>query len=193
MSIVRVETERLIVREFQDGDQAARRALIVDAFGHPLSEADNNQWFTWTQLNYRALERLYQPPYGEYAVVGKATGTLIGSVGLVQSLIPWGVFDQYRAPDEPPYYLTSPEFGLFWAVDKTQRGQGYAAEAAQAIIDYAFQKLAARRVIATTEQVNAASQRVMRKLGMTVLRNPGDQPFWFEVVGVLNNPLHPDD
>jgi hypothetical protein len=31
----------------------------------------------------------------------------------------------------------------------------------------------------------------MRKLGMTLATNPGDTPFWFEVVGVLVNPELP--
>lgn len=45
-----------------------------------------------------------------------------------------------------------------------------------------------QRVVATTERANVASQRVMQKLGMKVMINPLADPFWFEVVGVLENP-----
>ena len=106
---------------------------------------------------------------------------------------PVGVIDTLRAPDEPPNYLVSPEFGLFWAIRADQRGKGYAGEAAHTIIDYLFQTMHVRRVIATTEHANAASQRVMQKLGMTIHRNPSDKPFWFEVVGVLDHPWHKRD
>ena len=42
------------------------------------------------------------------------------------------------------------------------------------------------RIVATTENDNHASQRVMRRLGMTVERNPFPDPFYFETVGFLD-------
>jgi hypothetical protein len=37
-----------------------------------------------------------------------------------------------------------------------------------------------------TEHANAASQAVMRRLGMTLRTNPHAEPAWLQVVGVLD-------
>ena len=49
-------------------------------------------------------------------------------------------------------------------------GQGYAVEAARALIDRARQDAGIRRVIATTYEENLASQRVLEKLGFSIER-----------------------
>jgi [ribosomal protein S5]-alanine N-acetyltransferase len=77
----------------------------------------------------------------------------------------------------PSGYNTT-EFGLFWVIDPTCQRQGYATEAAQAMIAYAFNQLRVKRVIATTEYANKASQRVMRKVGMRIVHNPSPEPSW---------------
>ena len=46
------------------------------------------------------------------------------------------------------------------------RGQGYATEAAAALIEYAFETLGLHRVHATTSSGNPDSFRVMERLGM---------------------------
>ncbi len=193
MKMPQFETERLIVRDFVDSDLETRRQMLIDAFGAaaapPLEESAD--WMTWTRLNVRELARIYQPPFGDRAIVLKESGALIGSVGLVAQMVPWGVLPDYRAPGQPPHTFTSSEFGLFWAIESPYRGNAYAAEAAQPMIAFVFETLRARRVVAKTERLNLASQRVMIKLGMTIHHNPGPEPFWLEVVGVVNNPKLP--
>jgi RimJ/RimL family protein N-acetyltransferase len=75
--------------------------------------------------------------------------------------------------------------GLYYALDPAHHGKGYATEAAQALIDYAFQYLNLKRIVANTEFTNLASQAVMKRLGMTLYRNETGEPEWFEVLGVL--------
>jgi RimJ/RimL family protein N-acetyltransferase len=53
------------------------------------------------------------------------------------------------------------------------------------MVEYAFQNLGLRRVIATTTYDNEASMGVMRKLGMRIERNPFPDPPWLQVVGML--------
>ena len=72
------------------------------------------------------------------------------------------------------------------------QGQGYATEAARALVDYAFQHLRLKRIIATTTYAKAASMGVMRKLGMHLERNPYPEPPWLQVVGVLENDASTD-
>ncbi len=92
------------------------------------------------------------------------------------------------APAVPAPGRYSAEFGLFYAVSPAHQRQGYAAEAAQALVDYAFQLLHLKRVVATTSYDNAASQGVMRKLGMRIEHNPSPEPPWLQVVGFLEAP-----
>jgi hypothetical protein len=55
------------------------------------------------------------------------------------------------------------------------------------MIDYAFQQLRLKRIVATTTYDNAASMGVMQKVGMRIARNPYPDPPWLQVVGVLEN------
>lgn len=49
-------------------------------------------------------------------------------------------------------------------------GNGYATEAAQAVLDYAFRNIGLERVIAKFLRRNPASGRVLQKLGMKHVR-----------------------
>ena len=111
---------------------------------------------------------------------------MIGAVGLVPC---FDVFEQIPGLSRggPPSAHRVAEMGLFWAIDPDQQRQGYATEAAQALIDFAFQQLRVKRLIATTEYDNAASIGVMRKLGMRIEKNPFPDPPWLQVVGILQN------
>lgn len=184
---VQLKTDRLIIRQYTLDDLQDRYLLTRESFNPDETQAETEQWLQWTLANYEQLAALRQPPYSDYAVT-LHSGTVVGSVGIVPSLVPWGVLPQFRAANEPEHFRVSPEVGLFYAMRTDQRGYGYATEAAQAIITYLFERLFVQRVIATTTHDNATSQQVMRKLGMTVYANPGDKPAWFQVVGVLNHP-----
>lgn len=175
-----------MIREYVLSETEIHHRLMAEAFESDDTLEQTQTWMEWTVRNYRALESLYQPPYGDYAVILKETGGIIGSVGLVQTIVPWGVFPEYQTNGAVDLRV-SPEFGLFWAIFKDYRGKGYAGEAGKAIIDFAFKSIRARRIVATTEHDNHNSIRVMEKLGMTIKRNPGTEPFWFKVVGVLEN------
>jgi RimJ/RimL family protein N-acetyltransferase len=58
------------------------------------------------------------------------------------------------------------EAEIGWAISDRYRIQGFATEAGQRLIDYAFAELHLARVFAFTEVENHASLRVMQKLGM---------------------------
>lgn len=53
-----------------------------------------------------------------------------------------------------------------WVFAEAHQGQGYATEAARAVLTHAFETLSLHRVIATCQPENIASWRVMEKLGM---------------------------
>jgi RimJ/RimL family protein N-acetyltransferase len=116
-------------------------------------------------------------------MVLKATGRLVGSVGLVPCLAPFDQLPIFGAVEHARY---RPEVGLFYTVSPEHRGRGFASEAAAALARFAFDDLHVQRVVATTEYDNAASAAVMRRIGMTVQRNPQPTPPWFQVVGILH-------
>ena len=72
-------------------------------------------------------------------------------------------------------------------ISRLHQRQGYATEAARAMIDYAFRELHLRRMVATTTRDNAASIGVMRNVGMRIEENPYPDPPWFQVVGILDS------
>ncbi|MCC6895735.1 MAG: GNAT family N-acetyltransferase [Anaerolineae bacterium] len=183
-----LETQRLLVRPMTMDDLLPMHVAMNAGFGEdPLEE--RREWLEWTVRNYVALARLWQPPYGERAVVLKATGAFVGAVGFAQALGPYQRLTTFRQHGETDDLFMQPEFGLFWVTVPEHQRKGYAAEAAQALVDYGFKQMNLRRIIATTEYDNVGSQAVMRKLGMTLEQNPTpDNPPWFQVVGVLYNP-----
>lgn len=188
-----LESARVKIRPFRSADLpdlfAIKQAIgWVDAEKTAeqqlLAEAD---YLDWCVRNERQLAKLSQPPYGDRAVVLKATGQLIGAVGLVPCV---DVYGQLPGLGGQANALATAEVGLLWLIDPAYQEQGYASEAAQTLIDYAFGAMQLLRLIATTEYDNLASQAVMRKLGMTLEHNPFPDPPWLQVVGTLPNP-HP--
>lgn len=188
MEMPPLETERLVIRPFADGDlPALRAALEVVGAG---AEAAVERYMRHGMLNATVLAELGQPPYGDRAVVLRATDELIGAAGLVPA---FGPFDQLRPVDEQPPRSRPPAFhrpqvGLFYHVHPDHRGRGYATEAARALVEFAFGPMGLARIVATTERDNLASQAVMRHLGMRLHENALDEPEWFQLVGILENP-----
>jgi RimJ/RimL family protein N-acetyltransferase len=198
MRVPPLETERLIIRPFTVDDlDAVHQLLDVDLhdadFGSEgaTTRDERQKWLQWTVMNYEELAKLYQPPYGDRAVTLKQTGQVIGACGYVPSFAPFGQLPAFRSAtaNDDTERLFTPEFGLFYAFSPAFQRQGYATEAAKALIDYGFRQLNLRRIVATTTYDNAASIGVMRKLGMQIERNPYADPPWFQVVGFLENRL----
>ena len=109
-------------------------------------------------------------------------------VGVVPSMGPFAQLPGFGGAIGPPDRLR-PEVGLYWAVAPEHRRNGYATEAARAVIDHGFAELGLARIVATTERDNPASIAVMRRLGMRVEQNPLPEPHWFQVVGWLDAPV----
>lgn len=186
MALISFETTRLRIRPFRQDDLATIHALLKRCFGEDeVSRKERRAWLNWSELSQEWLPRLHQPPYGDLAVTLKTDGALIGSVGLVPLLDTYAQIPGLGDGQEGGF--ATPEVGLYWAIDPAYQRQGYALEAARALVDFAFRELRLGRLLATTEYDNAASQAVMRKLGMRLLRNPYPEPEHLQVVGLLEN------
>ncbi|HKV44411.1 MAG TPA: GNAT family N-acetyltransferase [bacterium] len=179
-----LETSRLLIRSFTTIDLDVFARLMDASFGGPTDLEHHRERVLYYVLAEKVAARLHQPPYGDRAIVLKDTGRLIGSVGFVPCLAPFGQLPSFGGGQGSKF---SPEVGLFYAVLPEYRGRGMASEAAGAMIRFAFNHLNLRRIVATTEYDNAASAAVMRRIGMTIQHNPWPLPQWFQVVGVLEN------
>jgi RimJ/RimL family protein N-acetyltransferase len=147
MSEVVVETERLLLRKWNDADAC----LVAHIYAKPevMKYIPTGVWSPdrTARVIARMRELDLERGYGFYPVVVKNQGTVIGHCGLGQL---------EKTPEvEIAYVLDSP----FW-------GRGYASEAARAVIEHAFSKLKISRVVAVAFPENVRSIGVMRSVGM---------------------------
>ena len=188
-----METARLLIRTFAPDDLPTVHRILDQTFGNGDKSEDANAledrrvWLEWSILNQEWMPKIYQMPYGDRAIVLKATSDVIGMIGYVPLFEPFEQIPELAAGQVRSRYCV-PEVGLVWAIDPLHQRHGYATEAARSMIEYAFGHLKLKRILATTDYSNIASQGVMRKLGMRLGRNALADPPWLQIVGILNNP-----
>lgn len=143
-----LETERLYLREMEQGDFAALCRILQDeqtmyAYEGAFTDEEAQEWLD------RQIARCRMWGFGLWAVVLKETGEMIGQCGL--TLQPWDGREVL-------------EIGYLFARDYWH--QGYATEAARACKKYAFETLGADEVCSIIRDTNTASQRVALRNGM---------------------------
>ena len=146
-----IRTDRLVLRPFTRGDVDAvyayrrREDVARYLFDVPLSR-EECALAVQQRISQVALES-----EGDKIILGvelARSGTLIGEVSLI-----WRSVDARQG-----------EVG--WIFDPQYQGQGYATEAANAILDLAFGPGDIHRVAARCDVRNEASWRLMERLGM---------------------------
>jgi ribosomal-protein-alanine N-acetyltransferase len=110
------------------------------------------------------------PELGLWATIHKETGTFIGRCGL----LPWEIDGQY-------------EVEVAYTISEAYQGQGLGSEAAQAILQYGFEKLNLSRLICLIDAENIASQKVAKKIGMTFEKEAHDELGPFLVYSTIRN------
>lgn len=65
------------------------------------------------------------------------------------------------------YFRQPPQLELLYGVRDSACGSGYATEAARAVVEYGTGTLGMRAILASTDDGNTASMRVLEKLGFT--------------------------
>ncbi|MFI9048355.1 GNAT family N-acetyltransferase [Streptomyces sp. NPDC053427] len=151
-----IHTPRLLLRRWQDDDLAPMADINAD----PLVM----RWIgdgTVLDLDQTAQaieqweEEWDDEGFGLFAVELLASGELAGCVGL-------------SVPEYLPDAL--PGIEISWRLGRQYWGQGYASEAAQAVLEFALQDRGLDRVVAIDRPGNEASENVMRKLGLVLER-----------------------
>jgi RimJ/RimL family protein N-acetyltransferase len=79
--------------------------------------------------------------------------------------IGWVELSKFRGVFDPNEKSRSDDVNLGYEFDKAHWGQGFASEAARAVLDHAFAELELERVVAFARKDNVRSTRVLEKLG----------------------------
>jgi len=149
VEIPTIHTERLTLRPFSLDDAGAVQRLAGDRdiaattilIPHPYPDGAAEEWIGTHAGMFEHGEGL------TVAVTARAGGVLHGAVSLT--------IDARHHHAELGYWIGK----AYW-------GRGYATEAARAVVDYGFHTLKLHRVFAHHMARNAASGRVLEKLGM---------------------------
>jgi ribosomal-protein-alanine N-acetyltransferase len=149
-----IETERLLLRGFQDED-APR---LFAGFQDPVT---SRFWFTPDRSVEESAARIdrnrkawSEHAFGDWAVVEKTSGRYMGFCGL--------------------HFISGMrEVNLGYLLAKEFWGRGYATEACRAAVRFGFETAALGLIIGVTHPDNGASIRVLKKCGMT---------YWKDVV-----------
>ena len=144
-----LETERLRLRPFTLDDEAAVFALASDPEVARFVRFEAHRTLAETRAFLELVLQHYArgKPFA-WAVVRREDERLIGSCGFVSE-------SDERKSAEIGYWLGKP----YW-------GQGYAVEAARALVRFGFEQMGLERVEAKCFVGNRAGQRVIEKLGM---------------------------
>lgn len=155
MNRITLKSDRLILREYVENDW--KRVHIY------ASESDFSKYQEWGPNSIDDTKRFVAEMISasiqtnrskyEFAVVEKSSNLLIGGCGIT-------INEEY--PDRA-------EFG--YAINPTYQGNGFATEAANEIISFAFDKLNLSLVSAVCDSRNVSSYSVMEKCYLVKVQN----------------------
>ncbi|GAA1867862.1 GNAT family protein [Paeniglutamicibacter psychrophenolicus] len=152
MGSMEISTKRLLLREYGPGDQNAVHAFASDPVVCAFAEwGPNTPQETAVFLEECAAVQA-AAPRETWTLAVDLGGSVIGSVALMT-----GKSDLVHGPREA-------EIG--YVLRRDAWGNGYAAEAAEALLSWAGAHLGLTRVVATCRPENTGSVRVLEKIGM---------------------------
>jgi ribosomal-protein-alanine N-acetyltransferase len=145
-----LETERMVLRPFREGDLEDLAALHADpevtrflGGSRPRTRQETAEKLRKTMEHWR------QHGFGIFALVEKEAGDFVGHCGAA-------------------YLHGMGDAELAYSLAKPCWGRGLATEAATAVLRHAFDVVGLPRVVAVAVADNIASQKVMAKVGMTL-------------------------
>jgi RimJ/RimL family protein N-acetyltransferase len=145
-----LETERLRLRNWRDEDVDELAAIVGDPevmryVREPLSHAQAGSEI----VRFRAHWSRWG--FGHWAVEERATGRLLGRVGLLH---------------HPDWLLDRGNVEVGWILARPAWGRGLAQEGGREALRFGFQARGIERIISITRPDNHRSIRVMEKLGL---------------------------
>ena len=150
MDPVTLKTERLILRPWRDEDLEPLFGINGDAesmryFAAIMTRVESDAWAARMRAHFA------EHGWGFWVVAEAASGDFVGVVGLMT--IPWQA-------------EFTPAVEIGWRIGARFRRLGYAEEAARAALGFGFATVGLKNIVAFTVPGNAASWKLMEKLGM---------------------------
>jgi RimJ/RimL family protein N-acetyltransferase len=148
--MVSIKTERLLLREFVDSDLPAVHEYAQDKETTKFLDWGPNSLRETTVFLTESVGFQQEQPRNTFdlAVTVSATTKLIGGCSVA-------ILDHDKRIA-----------GLGYILNRSAWGIGYASEAAQALLQLAFDDLTMQKVMASCDSENKGSENVMIKLGM---------------------------
>lgn len=143
-----IESERLFLRKIREDDFKSLREILKDgetmyAWEGGFTDEEVRVWIG------KNIERYKKDGYSYFIGIDKATGNTIGLMG--------PLIEEIEGEDH---------IGIAYIVDKKYWNLGYGYEGAKASLNYAFDVLGAKEVIAEIRPNNTGSLKLAKKLGM---------------------------
>ena len=150
MSIPTLNTERLILRPWREGDRAPFAALnsdthVMEFLGSPLSREQSDAMVD------RIVAKWDSDGTGLWAVEVRGGAEFIGFIGLALQTF-------------PSHFTPCIEVG--WRLGRDWWGQGFAPEGALEALRYGFEVRHLDEIVSMTTVGNTKSRRVMEKIGL---------------------------
>ncbi len=146
-----LESNRIILRDWKDGDlehfaRINRDPMIMRFYPSPLDEAAS------TSLVKHFQQHIDKNGYGFFAAEDKETGKFMGFAGIA------------KVPSRVP---CSPAIEIAWRLDYEYWGKAYASEAAQLLINHAFDTLNVPELVAYCVTDNQRAEHILKKIGFS--------------------------
>lgn len=154
--MVKIETKRLILREYTYDDFSGLRDIICDPetmkyYVRPYDENGVKRWLDWCIGSYK------ENGFGLWAIVSKESGEFIGDCGISLQNIDGVIL---------------PEIG--YHINKKHWRRGYAKEAAIAVRDWLFENTDFDCAYSYMNKANVASYSTAVSIGMTKIKEYDD-------------------
>ncbi|MDQ6899813.1 MAG: GNAT family N-acetyltransferase [Candidatus Dormibacteraeota bacterium] len=146
-----LRTQRLLLRRWRESDRLPFAALnadpvVMEHFPRTLSRRESDASIDRIEANFASHG------FGLWAAELLGSEVFIGFVGL-------------SLPTFDAHFRPAVEVG--WRLARPHWGQGYATEAARAVVSFGFDQLKLGEIVSFTVPENIRSRRVMERLGMT--------------------------
>lgn len=152
------ETERFILREFLHQDAEAFLELDSNPEVHRYLGNKPIATIEQSQETIEHVRRQYRENgIGRWAIVDKSTQQVIGWCGL-----------KLIKDENDPY---APFYDIGYRLIETYWGRGIATECAHASLTYGFETLNLSEIYAAAHVENAASNKILHKLGFQLLES----------------------
>ncbi|MCC8959354.1 GNAT family N-acetyltransferase [Bradyrhizobium sp. Pear77] len=148
---MQLSTPRLILRSWMESDRLPFAEMSQDAqvmeYLRPLPTRDASDAWIDFQISHQSSHG-----FCLWAVESKESGVFMGAVGLL------------RIGFVAPF---TPAIEVGWRLARQFWGQGFAVEAARVSLQFGFEEIRLKEIVAHASTRNVRSRRVMAKLGMS--------------------------